>query len=496
MKKSTVGSLERVLIDNDEHESFPDTNRTEGTTGCCSSPKCQLLLLSAAFFSVFTGFNGGQNLESSLDMGDVDGAVTVGIIYGVFTFTCFLSPSIVKWLSPKTAILWDFVICLLFLSSNIYPRVWDMYLTSALLGFGAGPCWVAQGEFVSTLAERHHTLYEEEVYGLFNGIFYTIFQSTQVFGNVISAVVLTSASDSTPTFDPTFLEWFNQFSESKKQYTIPDSTRNLIFWSYAACCGIGFFILLLCVNRLKHEDQLRKSTSWELSRNTSFQSVGQTIGTNPNIFATFRLMTRPKMFLLIPLFLANGLEMGFSWSSLTGDVITPFLGKENLGWCMTVFGACNAVSSLFFGTISDHVGTTVCISFSFVVLIGILSYLYWYVEIWQPQSTYIFIACGLWGLCDGIIQPMISVILGKEFRSDRDSAFTTWRLWQSMGISIIFLCQNSVKLKTKILIVAASWVIGMVALLIAKRADPLNRKEFILSVNTSDYSNHSPSEAK
>merc|ERR550534_2674065 len=126
-------------------------------------------------------------------------------------------------------------------------------------------------------------------------------------------------------------------------------------------------------------------------------------------------MTRPKMFLLIPLFLANGLEMGFSYSSLTGDVITPFLGQENLGWCMTVFGACDAASSLFFWKVSDNVGTTACISFAFVVLMGILSYLWWWVEDLQPQSVYIFTACGLWGLCDGVFQPMISAILGKAF---------------------------------------------------------------------------------
>jgi len=88
-----------------------------------TTPKCQLLFLSAAFFFVFTGFGGVQNLESSIDLGEVSGSVCFGIIYVVFVVICLFAPVIVKYLSLKTTILVQFFIFGLFCVLHIWPEV-------------------------------------------------------------------------------------------------------------------------------------------------------------------------------------------------------------------------------------------------------------------------------------------------------------------------------------------------------------------------------------
>merc|ERR550517_2043918 len=140
--------------------------RNERCCGICNFK--ELWRLSAAFFLVFTGFSGTQNLESSLDMEKISGSVSVGIIYVSFTATCLLSPILLRIFGIKTVIVLQFCIITLFCAANIYPRIWTMYPISGLLGFGAAAMWVAQGEYVSTLAENYGRG-SSDVFGIFNG---------------------------------------------------------------------------------------------------------------------------------------------------------------------------------------------------------------------------------------------------------------------------------------------------------------------------------------
>ena len=52
-----------------------------------------------------------------------------------------------------------------------------------------------------------------------------------------------------------------------------------------------------------------------------------------------------KITLLIPLFLYNGLSLGFLFGDFTNDVIHPALGLNNTGFVMATFFFVNAVFS-------------------------------------------------------------------------------------------------------------------------------------------------------
>merc|ERR1719397_692649 len=217
---------------------------------CCSKSLRELLKLSLAFFFVFTGYSGVQNLLSSLDLGVVSGSVSIGIIYILFTVTCLIAPIIIKLFGPKTTIVLQFSIITLFVASNMYPKLYTSYPASGLLGFGAAPSWVSQGEYVSTLAERQKEFQTNDVFGMYNGIFYGIFQLTQVSGNLISYFVL-DKDKNTPTQAPTS----GMLAPPKTE--INESTKYLLFMTFIVSCLIGIVIMQCTVQTLKPKKLLK-----------------------------------------------------------------------------------------------------------------------------------------------------------------------------------------------------------------------------------------------
>jgi len=376
-----------------------------------------------------------------------------------------------------------------------------MYPAAVIVGLFYAPMWVAQGKYVTTLAERHAKIYNEDVYGSFNGMFYGIFQLTQVSGNLISTLVLNAAW----TDDGTM---FAQFAtESVKTITLPWMTKLWLYVSYGVSCGIGLVVLNIWVERLESNDQpsktyrggsapnlidklcgryrsvkdeetntLLKLRKVEVNSSDKPKNTEEAIGTEKNVWSAFRFMVHPQLFLLIPVMLANGLEMGFAYSSLTGDVVTGNLGVSYVGWGMIVFGIVGTISSLFFGKVSEKAGPVICICLAFMVEVACIAWLYFsYDDLESDDWLDIFVVCGIWGFCDGITQTLLSALLGEWFTEDKEEAFANWKMWQSLGISIIFFIQDLVSLNTKLLLLTIGWCIGIVGLLFARYLKCMNR---------------------
>jgi len=445
-------SLESSQANDQLQKESRDTPGNKGFN--IANPKYQLILLSVAFFFVFTGFGGAQNLESSLDLGAVSGSVCLGIIYVTFTVTCMLAPVVVRYISPKKTMMLQFFIFGLFVLSNIWPEVWTMYPISGIVGLFYAPMWVAQGQYVTTLAERQSVIINEDVYGSFNGIFYSIFQLTQVSGNLISALVLDTGSG-----DADDISWITKF---------------ILFTCFAVSCWLGLIVLYIWVKQLEPKDQ--RTPGEEIHVSDKAQNTVQEMEGETDIWSAFRFMSYPQLFLLIPIMLANGLEMGFAYSTLTGDVIAGNLGTDNIGWGMIVFGVADTLSSYFFGKVSDKVGPVLCITIGFVVESVCVAYLYFCYDDLEPDAwTQIFIVSGIWGFVDGIMQTLLSALLGEWFTTEKEDAFANWKTWQSGGMSIIFFCEDSVPLKSLLILLFIVWCIGIIGLYAARYLRSKNR---------------------
>jgi len=291
--------------------------------------------MTFSFFLVYTAFSAIQNLESTLNHQEGLGSASLAVLYLVLCAACFVAPLIVSWIGSKWSIVLAFVFQCLFVAANIKPSWYTLIPASALLGFGAAFLWAAEGSYLTWCALSYARMRgetdEKSTQGLFNGIFFGIFQMTQIIGNLLSSLVLGSSTGPS------------------------ESTQTTLFVVFLCTAAAG--TALSCF--------LRPQTTTEvalLSEDMSNMSSGETTtkgetSGRPNVkeqlLSTVKLMRKPKMFLLLPIFYYCGLEQGFAWGDFTSNVIAPSVGKQNIGFVMATFGAADVLGSLLSGRISD-----------------------------------------------------------------------------------------------------------------------------------------------
>ena len=112
-----------------------------------------VLLFGIAMFLTFAAFNTSQNFATS---GDAKvGSISLGILYGVNAVACVIIPNLIDHcISIKTSLFLGAITYGLFVASYIHLIDAVLYITSAILGVGAGLLWIAEGSFVTSCANE------------------------------------------------------------------------------------------------------------------------------------------------------------------------------------------------------------------------------------------------------------------------------------------------------------------------------------------------------
>lgn len=151
-----------------------------------------IFLLGGCFCLVFTGFNtmgqtqalvfsSAENVTAAegKTVFKVNGLVTNGIVYGVFAFASWLSPSIVVAIGPRISMIIAALTYAFQISQYLYLNAGSVYFASVLIGFGAPIIWTAQGTFLSNNSD-------DDTITRNSGIFWAMNMSSSVIGNLIS----------------------------------------------------------------------------------------------------------------------------------------------------------------------------------------------------------------------------------------------------------------------------------------------------------------------
>lgn len=151
--------------------------------------------LSLAFMFVFTAFVSLQGLQSTLNPEGGVGVVSISVIYGSTVLSCLLAPWLINRLTTKWTMVLAFSLYFCYFAANFYPKHYLLIPLSVMLGALAGPMWSAQATYVTTLAltfAQHRRFAEssDDTINKFMGIFFGFFRSSQIWGNLISALVL------------------------------------------------------------------------------------------------------------------------------------------------------------------------------------------------------------------------------------------------------------------------------------------------------------------
>ena len=152
-----------------------------------------LLVITVSFIMVFSAFRAIQNLQSSLNTQGRLGVIAMACVHGTMFLTCLFAPVLINKLTSKWTIVLGLLFYLFWIVANFYPHFYTLIPTSIGVGFGQSLAWSAQVTYISKLALDYAHLSrqvsEQEAYK-FNGIFLACFQTSHIWGNLVSSLVL------------------------------------------------------------------------------------------------------------------------------------------------------------------------------------------------------------------------------------------------------------------------------------------------------------------
>ncbi|CAH1801811.1 unnamed protein product [Owenia fusiformis] len=472
-----------------------------------------LLTLSLSFTLVFTAYGSLQNLMSSLNQVQGLGVASLSCIYGGLILSCFFGPTLIKRLGYKYVFVTGWFCHCIFTSTNFYPKFYTLVPSSILLGLISGAIWTAQGAFLTCLATKHATNRisdksseaGESIYQLivkFNGIFYMLFQSTQIWGNLISSLVLhpPSVNSNTTTgstrvacgaaFCPYEVDHTLNATSVQKNHVETDVTVYILMGTYLGCGALGFALTILFMDNINekrcnkktdvgvinetsvliadHDDIERTNHNQndnEAGKHTQIKDLEQSENIFLSLWTTLKLMCQPSILLLTPLFIFSGAEQAWLFGDFTQAFTTCTLGVSTVGYTMIGFGVSGIVISFLTSRLEKCIPRLAMFIAASILNIGVLLT----VHFWQPQSETMwmfFLVPVLWGASDTIWLTQISSHIGINFSANKEDVFAIWRLWQAFGQMISFAVSHYVCMNTKLYTLMSMVVLSMVLFII------------------------------
>nr|XP_030708693.1 protein unc-93 homolog A isoform X2 [Globicephala melas] len=350
-----------------------------------------VLVLSFGFLLLFIAYGGLQSLQSSLYSEEGLGVAALSTLYGgMLLSSMFLPPILIKKLGCKWTIVIAMCCYVTFTLGNFYASWYTLIPTSILLGLGAAPLWSAQGTYLTTMGSTHAEKtgkLGKDVVSQYFGIFFLLYQTAGVFGNLTSSLV---------------------FGQTPTQ-------------------GSGFLAVLLIAVFLEPIKDAQQESEGE-KQPSPFWST---------LLSTAKLYRDKRLCLLVLLPLYSGFQQAFLAGDYTRSYITCALGIQFVGYVMICFAAVNALCSVLYGKLAQYTGRTALFALGAVTHLSCIIALL----LWKPnprQLPLFFVFPGLWGAADAVWQTQNNALFGVLFEKNKEAAFASYRLWEALGFVIAF----------------------------------------------------------
>merc|ERR1712154_697038 len=154
-----------------------------------------IILLGLTFCLLFTGFNTMSQTQklvysyaSEQSSFNVDGFTTSAMIYVLFAFNSWLSPSIVVVFGPRMSMLVAALLYVFYVSQYLYFNTYSVYVATVLVGLAAPVIWTAQGFLLANNSDP-------ETITRNSGIFWAMNMSSGFIGNLIAFLLFNGKED-------------------------------------------------------------------------------------------------------------------------------------------------------------------------------------------------------------------------------------------------------------------------------------------------------------
>ncbi|XP_012562258.1 protein unc-93 homolog A isoform X1 [Hydra vulgaris] len=431
-------------------EDDTDRNNPKKSLSLRSKTYKNLLVISLGFLFLFTAFQALQNLQSSIHNDKNLGFVSLIAIYASLLTSCmFVPPIVIGKLGCKYTVVLSMFGYVSYTLSMFYPRFWTVVPASILLGFSGAPLWSAKCSYLTSSGIRYGkaiNVSEDTVVTNFFGIFFLIFQSGQIWGNLISSLVLKPSGGKFNSTGTNIGEICGKnFCPHTSIISHQETTKSTVTTLMSIYLGFGILAIafvLIFLDKIKVVREEKKRGVCDL------------------FIATLKHLKNTKMQLLIPLTIFSGLEQGFVFGDFTKAFITCALGIEKVGLIMICFGAVDAIFSLVLSKIVEKTGRPVVMILAALINFGLLTTFL----IWEPTENTIYIyyiGAGLWGFADAVWQTQVNAFYGLLFPTNQEAAFSNYRLWESLGFVVAFSYGNVFCTNVKLYILIATMILGV-----------------------------------
>ncbi|XP_023370417.1 protein unc-93 homolog A isoform X3 [Otolemur garnettii] len=265
-----------------------------------------VLVVSFGFLLLFTAYGGLQSLQSSLYSEAGLGVSALSTLYGsVLLSSMLLPPLLIRILGCKWTIVVSMCGYVAFSLGNFYASWYTLIPTSILLGLGAAPLWSTQCTYLTVMGNesaKKEGKPRKDVVNRYFGIFFLIFQSSGVWGNLISSLVFGQRpSRETITEEELVLCGANDcLMATRPSNSTHQPSQELVYTLLGIYTGSGILAILLIAVFLEplQDDQQNCSGKKQLP----FWST---------LLSTFKLFRDRRLRLLVLLPLYSGLQQGF-----------------------------------------------------------------------------------------------------------------------------------------------------------------------------------------
>lgn len=414
-----------------------------------------LTIICIGFTLLFTAFQALANLQSTLN--NEVGLVSQSVIYAsLILASMFLPTYTIKRLGCKLTLVLSVIAYAPYIASNFYPKMETMVPGAVIIGIGASCLWSAKCTYLNEIGFKYAKLINEKVDVVivrFFGIFFMFFQTSQIWGNLISWLILetgerNSTEENWENCGARFCPVKEETNQTNPNLEKPPEERtNMLIGIYLGCCILSSVLIAIFLSPLNRESEEKDEKISRL------------------LLATFRHLKDYRQLLLIPLTLYSGIEQTFFLGEYTKAFIACVLGVHRIGLIAICFGVVNAIVSLFSGPLVKLVGRMPIFLIAAAANVSTcISLLYWKPH---PDAFAIyFVIAGIWGLADAVWQTQINAFYGVLFKTNEEAAFSNYRMWESLGFSIAFAYSSYLCVEIKIYIVLGILIIGMIGYLI------------------------------
>jgi len=403
--------------------------------------------MSISFLMVFLAFNGTQTIMSSLLPGNL-GYWSIACIYIAFTASSLLlSSAFVIAVTTKWSLFIGGVLYLGFIIANIWPMWLTLVPCAVVLGIGAAIIWTAQGSYVTNAALYYAELSGKpprSSIGMFNGIFFGIFQLSMLIGNIISSLVLRTDDESSSSGD----SLSDLFSSSEEEM---NPNAQLLFFIYTGICSVGV-IGLFFLPSPGNDDKAKQAIKNPLEK----------------IIGAIILWKEPRMFLMMPYLLFTGLEQAFVFGDFTKQFVRELHGVQNVGFVMSVFGFVDSLSSFLLGRITDTIGAR-WMGYSGAVLMAIFlgTIAFFRDTVFGVTLPAAFMWAALLGLADAcIFSVFCNAAMAILFPDRAEAAFSNVKVFQAGATALMFFLGPLLTFDIKLIILACTLVFACICVII------------------------------